>query len=102
MILFNLFLYIFQIWNKLFKNIKEFWSNKVRKEVAELIEKYKKLPFITKMMDGTFSIEPFGKNIGQDSFYCEKYSKSLKILSNRFEFISEEYFRTFKNSQIVV
>ena len=43
---------------------KELWSTKVRKEVNEIIEKIKKLPFITKMMDGTLPLEHFGKYIG--------------------------------------
>ena len=82
-------------------NEKELWSTKVRKEVDELIEKIKKLPFITKIMDGTLPLEHFGKYIGQDVFYCEEYSKSLKILSDRFESISEEnhqIFEKFSNS----
>ena len=33
----------------------ELWSTKVRKEVDDIIEKIKHLPFITKMMDGTLS-----------------------------------------------
>lgn len=79
-------------------NGQEPWSTKVRKEVDELIEKIKKLPFITKMMDGTLSLEHFGKYIGQDLFYCREYSKSLKILSDKFIPISEEYHKKFEKS----
>lgn len=75
---------------------KELWSTKVRKIVDEIIEKIKKLPFITKMMDGTLPLENFGKYIGQDVFYCEEYSKSLNILSQRLKDFSEEDQETFK------
>ena len=72
----------------------ELWSVKVRREIDGLIEKIKQLPFITKMMDGTLSLQHFGKYIGQDIFYCKEYSKSLEILSKRFE--EEENKKTFK------
>ena len=84
---------------------KDLWSTKVRKEVDDIIEKIKKLPFITKMMDGTLSLEHFGKYIGQDIFYCEEYSKSLNILSQRFKVLSEEnskIFEKFSNSCLKV
>ena len=74
----------------------ELWSTKVRKEVDDIIEKIKHLPFITKMMDGTLSLEHFGKYIGQDIFYCEEYSISLKILSQRLLSLSEGYQKTFE------
>ena len=58
---------------------KDLWSTKVRKEVDDIIEKIKKLPFITKMMDGTLSLEHFGKYIGQDiKYYRKKIQKFLK------------------------
>ena len=75
---------------------KELWSTKVRKEVNEIIEKIKKLPFITKMMDGTLPLEHFGKYIGQDIFYCEEYSISLNILSQRFKEYSEDNLKIFE------
>ena len=68
----------------------ELWSIKVRKEVDDLITKIKNLPFIKKMMDGTLSLENFGKYIGQDIFYCKEYSISLKILSQRLKSLSGE------------
>ena len=46
-------------------------------------------------MDGTLPLESFGKYIGQDIFYCEEYSISLKILSERFKDHSEDYEKTF-------
>ena len=75
---------------------KELWSTKVRKEVDDIIEKIKQLPFITKMMDGTLSLENFGKYIGQDIFYCKEYSTSLNILSQRLLSLSEVYQKTFE------
>ena len=48
------------------------------------------------MMDGTLPLESFGKYIGQDIFYCEEYSISLKILSERFKDHSEDYEKTFE------
>ena len=76
-------------------NNRELWSKKARREVSDIIEKIKELPFIKGMMDGTLPLESFGKYIGQDIFYCEEYSKSLKILSQRLKDYSEEYEKTF-------
>ena len=74
---------------------KELWSIRARREVNDIIEKIKDLPFIKGMMDGTLPLESFGKYIGQDIFYCEEYSISLKILSERFKDHSEDYEKTF-------
>ena len=78
-------------------NNKELWSTKARREVSDIIEKIKQLPFIKGMMDGTLSLKSFGKYIGQDIFYCEEYSKSLKILSQRLRKYSDEYEKIFDN-----
>lgn len=75
---------------------KELWSIKARKAVDDIIENIKKLPFITKMMDGTLSLDHFGKYIGQDIFYCIEYSKSLKLLSERLKSFSEENQKRFE------
>ena len=45
---------------------KELWSIRARREVNDIIEKIKELPFIKGMMDGTLPLESFGKYIGQD------------------------------------
>ena len=69
---------------------KELWSIRARREVNDIIEKIKELPFIKGMMDGTLPLESFGKYIGQDIFYCEEYSISLKILIFLFQLSKKE------------
>lgn len=73
----------------------ERWTDRARKNVNDIIENIKNLPFIQGMMNGTLQLESFGKYIGQDIFYCEEYSISLKILSERFKDHSEDYEKTF-------
>jgi len=75
---------------------KELWSTKARREVSDIIEKIKELPFIKGMMDGTLPLKYFEKYIAQDILYCVEYSKSLKILSERLKEHSEEYEKIFE------
>ena len=74
----------------------ERWTDRARKNVNDIIENIKNLPFIQGMMNGTLQLESFGKYIGQDIFYCEESSKILLILSERLKNISEEYRETFE------
>ena len=74
---------------------KEKWQERARREVDDIIEKIKKLPFITGLIDGTLSKEHFGKYVSQDIIYCQEYATSLNILSQRLKDYNQEYSEFF-------